>query len=392
MLKMLMLCGLFLLAACGTEQSHEHSDEGLTYTCPMHPQVVQEEMGTCPVCGMDLVPFKKGGKDKSLQLSDTQQQLANVTTALVGGDAVGNQTYLNARLAMNPEQTHLISSRLPGRIEVLHVKETGVGIRKGQPLYRIYSEELLTLQQEYLLMEEQARKLQDGKRFQELAVAARQKLLLLGQTHAQVDELKRSGKTAPYVSFISPASGTVAELIVTEGQYVDEGSLLMRLEGFDRLWVEADIYPREAEGIQTAMTLHVLSPESGQEHIPMKVDFISPALGSGSQTLQIRGSIQNPGNWRPGMPVSVLLPGRAESDQLSLPVDAVIREGDATHVWVEVKEGIFEPRSVVTGDESADRVAILKGLKKGERVVVTGAYLLYSEFILKKGAHPLAHH
>ncbi len=388
--KLLTLCILFLLAACGAEERHEHSHEGVTYTCPMHPQVVQDEMGTCPVCGMDLVPFKKGGKDQSLQLSENQQQLANVTTIAVGSGAIGNQTYLNARLALDPAHTHLISSRLAGRLEVLNVKETGVDVRKGQALYQLYSEDLLTLQQEYLLMEEQARKLRDGKRFEELAAAARQKLLLLGQTPAQVDQLKRSGKTAPYVTFVSPGAGTVAELMVTEGQYVDEGTLLMRLEGFDRLWVEADVYAQEAAGIQAGTMLHVFLAESGQDMIPMKVDFISPALGGGSQTLQIRGSIQNPGNLRPGMPVRVSLPAKAGSEQLSLPVDAVIREGNSQHVWIEVKEGVFEPRSVVTGDESANRVAVLEGLKEGERVVVTGAYLLYSEFILKKGAHPLA--
>jgi len=385
----LLVLGLFVLVACGTEQSHQHSHEDLTYTCPMHPQVVQDERGTCPVCGMDLVLIQKGGKEKSLQLSENQQQLANVSTMLVGSGAVGNSTYLNARLVLDPEHTHLISSRISGRVEVMHVKETGMEVRKGQPLYRIYSEELLTLQQEYLLMEEQARKLQGG-RFLELAAAARQKLALLGQTPAQIDELKRSGKTDPYVTFVSPASGTVVELLITEGQYVDEGSLLMRLEGFDRLWVEADIYPQEAAGIQPGSILHVLSPESEQDTIPMKVDFVSPALGGGTQTLQVRGGIQNPGNWRPGMPVRVSLPGRIENQQLTLPVDAVIREGNAKHVWIEVQEGVFEPREVTTGDESADRVAISKGLREGERVVVTGAYLLYSEFILKKGAHPLA--
>ena len=310
----------------------------------------------------------------------------------MGSGAVGKQTYLNARLALNPEATQLISSRLPGRIEVLNIRETGVEIRKGQPLYRLYSEELLTLQQEYLLMEEQSRKLQDAKRFQELAAAARQKLLLLGQTASQVSELKRSGKTAPYITFLSPAAGTLTELMVAEGQYVDEGTMLMRLEGFDRLWVEADVYPQEAAGIREGSMLHVLPPGPVQEIIPMKVDFISPALGGGSQTLQIRGSVQNPGNWRAGMPVRVSLPGQQESEQLSLPVDAVIRDGDTRHIWVEVKQGVFEPRAVVLGAESANQVAILEGLEEGERVVVTGAYLLYSEFILKKGAHPLAHH
>lgn len=388
---MLMLL-LLVITACGSGESHEHAEEGVTYTCPMHPQVVQEQMGTCPVCGMDLVPFQKGGDDNSLHLSENQQQLANVTTAIAGGGEIGDQRYLNARLATDPGSTQLISSRLPGRIEVLHIKETGRDVRKGQALYRLYSEELLTLQQEYLLMEEQARKLHDGDRFQSLAHAARQKLILLGQSPSQVDQLSRSGKVAPYVTVLSPAGGTVVELMVTEGQYVDEGSMLMRLEGFDRLWVEADLYPDEAAGIKEGSLLKVQLPDAGADAASMKVDFVAPALSEGSQTVQIRGSIANPGGLRPGMPVRVFLPGGSGAEQLSLPVDAVIREGDQTHVWVEVKEGVFEPRSVRTGAESADKVAITAGIQEGERVVVTGAYLLYSEFILKKGAHPLAHH
>src|SRR5690606_14744752 len=138
-----------LLYSCGQDQGAEHTHEGQTYTCPMHPQVVQQQPGTCPLCGMDLVAFDKSNEEKFLILSRNQQLLANVSTVILGNSSFENQTYLNGRLLVNPEQTKYISSRIAGRIEQLHVKETGIQVIKGQPLYKIYSEQLQTLQNEY---------------------------------------------------------------------------------------------------------------------------------------------------------------------------------------------------------------------------------------------------
>ena len=343
-----------LFSSCGGSKVDEHTDEGQTYTCPMHPQVVQHQQGTCPLCGMDLVAFDKSNKEEFLILSRNQQLLANVSTIILGKSSFENHVYLNGRLLVNPEQTKYISSRIAGRIEELHVKETGIQVNKGQPLYKLYSEQLQTLQSEYLLMEEQARKLPEEERFRELANAARQKLILYGQTDSQLDRLLKNGSAYHYVTYIAPASGIISELMIVEGQYVGEGSSLMMLEDYSRLWVEADIYPNEAATIKMGDKLEVVISGLESEPVDMTVDFIAPALATGSQTLQIRGAIENKGDWQPGLQANILLPSVSEVDKFSLPVDAVIRDATTKHVWIETRRGRFEPREVITGIESSE--------------------------------------
>lgn len=383
-----------LLSACKQKGKAAVADaKKQTYTCPMHPQIVQNSPGTCPICGMDLVPFDKNNTDDALQLSEAQQALAGITTVTVGTGSLSNFTQLNGRLVINPEATEYVSSRVPGRIEVLYFKELGVPVRKGQPVYKIYSEQLATLQQEYLLAVRQASEFPGDAHFQQILKASRQKLLLYNMSEAQIENIVKSQKTDPYVTYFAPASGVVAELTITEGQYVAEGATIMRIEGYGSLWVEADVYPSEAGKVRIGQQVKVIVPGWEDQPQSMTIQFVTPALQSGTQLMQIRGSIPNVNNqWQPGLQANVLLPGKSATNALTLPIDAVIREQKGMHVWIEKEKGKYEPRMVATGMETAGQVEITSGLAEGDRVVATGAYLLYSEFILKKGKNPMAGH
>ncbi len=381
-----------IFAACSEKKkTAEIGAKVQTYTCPMHPQVIKEEPGRCPFCGMDLVPFDKNDEQKFLTLGASQRALANITSVVVGENGFSKYTRLNGRLTTDPEQTTYVSSRVAGRIEVLYVKETGINVRKGQPLYKIYSEQLSTLQQEYLLAKAQIDNFPDDQRFRQIEKGARQKLLLYGQTEAQLKGLIAGQNISPFVTYFAPNSGVVSELSVTEGQYVSEGGTIMKLENYSNLWVEADVYPSDLNKVKTGEKVTVIVAGYENHPVEMKISFINPVLGAGSQTMQIRGSIANPNHqWQSGLQASVMIAAPGLKTALALPVDAVIRDGQGTHIWIERKEGEYEPRMVTVGRETFSEVEITSGLKEGEKVVVSGAYLLYSEFTLKKGKDPMA--
>ena len=399
-IKIISLFLLFAISFLGLssckDKKVETNDEAVqqqTYTCSMHPQIVSDKPGACPICGMDLVPFDKTNTSNFLTLSVPQLALANVTTDTITTGSFSSFKQLNGRLTVNPSQTEFISSRVAGRIEALYVKQTGVPVKKGQPLYKIYSEQLAALQQEYLVAIAQEAQFPEDKKFQQLAEASRQKLLLYSQTEAQIQQLKSQKQTSPYVTYSAPTDAVIAELLVTEGQYVAEGSAVMNLEAYHTIWVEADVYPAEAGLVKKGSAVSVTVAGYENEPQQMQIEFIAPALQPGSQLLTIRGSVTNLHNQlRAGMQAVVELPVANTSKAITLPVDAVIHKAGGAHIWVETGIGKFEPRMVETGAENFNRVEIKSGVKEGDVVVVSGAYLLYSEFVLKKGKDPMAGH
>lgn len=374
------------LTACDSKQATKEASNR-TFTCPMHPQIIQDHAGTCPICGMDLVPFNRDNKDRFLTLDQNQQALANISTMVIGDGTLNDYATVNGRFTVNPEATSFISSRNTGRIEQLYIKESGIPVQKGQAIYKLYSEQLLTLQQEYLMTYKQAQQFTDDVRFKDIFAAAKQKLLLYGQSPQQVDALLKSEKTSPYITVFAPNSGVVAEVLVVEGQYVSEGSSIIKLESYQTMWVEADIYPREAALVKEGQQLTVLPLGNTANPLPMKVQFITPSYQENAQILQLRGTVPNAENTlQAGMPATILLPRSTKAAALTLPSNAIVRTGKKNHVWVASDKDRFEPRMVELGAESADQTEITGGLKSGDTVVVSGAYLLYSEYVLKKGA------
>ncbi|NEU07282.1 efflux RND transporter periplasmic adaptor subunit [Flavihumibacter sp. R14] len=388
LLAVILLCMTVLVSCSNEKKSLEMCST--KYTCPMHPQIIQDAAGTCPICQMDLVPLNQAGNATELMLNASQIQLANVQTMKVGTGTFGTSKVLNARLLSNPEKSEAITAKFPGRIEKLYANETGRLLSAGTPLYRIYSEELLTLQQDYMLQVKQVEAFPQESLYQNMREAARKKLILYGYSDAQVKALEKSKNNSATITVYAQRGGIIREINVTEGSYVGAGTTILALENLGSLWVEADVYPAEVSSLKMGMPVKVQVNGMQGSDQTVNINYIAPQLNPGTQMLSIRASIHNAdGKLQPGMQASVYLPVSSASNTVRLPLSAVIRSARGAHVWIRTGNETFSPRTVSTGAEDADNIVITSGLKGGEEVVITGAYLLYSEFVLKKGVDPL---
>ncbi len=385
-ISILFLFIYVLSSSCNTKHDHAHQEAAtVQHTCPMHPQIIQDKPGTCPICGMDLVKVNTTGTHNAIMLSDTQMKLANITTTLVRMQDIGANTILTGKLVADETQTEVISSRVAGRIETLYIKEIGQQVKQGQALYQLYSEQLLTLQKEFILALKQAEAIKED-RYQSFVTSAEKKLLLLGMTNSQIENLKKRKQVDSRITFFSPASGVVKNIDVTEGQYILEGALLYRIEKLDKLWMEAELYPGEAHYIKINDEVNVSIIDSDQTSVKGKVTFISPEYRNGSEVTLVRVEIENINHeFLPGMKGNIVL-NHSDKKSIAISSDAVIRDANGSHIWILQKDGSFISRKVKTGIENSEMVEIIEGLEENENVVITGAYLLYSESVLKKGA------
>ena len=368
------------------------------YTCPMHPQISREQPGDCPICNMALVQVNKSTAPAAstagaviaapeVVLSPQQVQLANIRTATLEAAGPQARTVLTGTLTANANQTRTVSSRVSGRVERLFVRQTGEAIRQGAPLVSIYSEELQALQQEYLLSLAQQRAAGSGNQYGRLVEGARQRLRLLGLSEGQLRRLAATGRPAPALTFYSPQAGLVQTVGVTEGQYVSEGTLLVSLTNVASLWAEAQLYPKEVAGIRMGQAVQVQVAGFPNAY-PGKVVFLSPELRANSQVTLLRVQLANPsGRLQPGMQANVAL-AQASSAARTLPQGAVLRDSRGSYVWQQVATGRFRRLKVLTGTETDQTVAITRGVAPGARVVVSGAYLLESEYALYQSTDP----
>lgn len=360
-----LITGIFLmvLLACSQEKKQQE-------TAPIAAKVVSSE----------------------LMLNDSQIRLANITMQIVKRQDIGETLPVNARLVANEELTEVISSRATGRIEKLFIKEEGRIVTKGEPLYELYSESLLTLQKEYVVALEQFQAMKGADaRYEDYLKSARKKLLLYGLTDKQVDRLNDSGDIQPRITFQATASGVVRELNVAEGQYLNEGDILYQLENIRQLWAEAELYPSELQYVNVGDRIS-LQVAGYDQPVEATVTFFSPEYRENTQVTVLRATLNNTAlQWKPGMQAQVFLK-HSEKTSLVVPSDAVIHDQRGTHVFVQSADYTFVPRMVKTGLENYDSVEITEGLKEGEVVVVSGAYLLYSEIILKSGIDPMLTH
>lgn len=360
------------------------------YTCSMHPQIHEDHDGNCPICGMKLIRVElTGGNTEAsnkIMLTATQIQLAAIQTDTIREENTGTGKTLTGTVTTDENTATELSARIAGRIQQLFVRTVGEKITIGQPVYSIYSEDLQEAEKEYLLARQQQKILHNPDvDYQQLINTAENKLQLWGLSAAQIKGLASSGKVSATTTILSKVSGTVSEIAIKEGDYVAEGSTILKTQALNNLWVEAQIYAGETGNYKQNDRVSVAFPDLGGQVIAGKVEFINPELSDASKVDLIRVSIPNPqGLIRPGM-LAYISVSNGNAHSLAVPASAILTDGSGSKVWVKNTDGSFSPKTIRVGPGNESYVPVISGINAGEIVVTNGAYLLNSEATFKSG-------
>lgn len=351
----------------------EEEKKILYWVAPMDPNYQRDKPGKSPM-GMDLVPVyaddnKEGGvvsiKPEIVQNLGVRTAVAERTRLWRGIDTVGYIDFDESKVS----HIHL---RTEGWIENLTVQSEGERVKKGDFLFDLYSPKLVNAQEELVTA------IASGSK--SLIRASRERLSALGVSDKQIEQLQKDKKILQKISIYASQDGVVSSLSVREGMFVNPSMRVMSLGDLSSIWVLAEVFERQAHWVKVGQDAEVtLSYLPGQVW-QGKVEYIYPSLDPKTRTLKVRLRFENPDEGlKPNMYASVRIFGGPKEDIIVIPLEGLIRTGRDQRVIVEVVEGQFEARSVVAGIESGDYVEIRRGIDEGERVVVSGQFLIDSE-------------
>ena len=330
---------------------------------------------------------------EGLHLSDQQMQLGHIETDTISKHSLRDELLLTGVLMPNQNKLTSVSSRVMGRIEKIYFKNSGEEIKEGQPIYDIYSEDLNLAAKELKLAIEKKKLLNaEGVDMDRIIQSTRNKLSLYGLSQKQVQDIENSNNFSNIITIISSASGVITSTDVREGDYVMEGGSIYHMADLSSLWAEVQVYSDDLSKISENMLATVYIPSITGGKKEGKISFINPELNPTSKINIVRIELSNQeGELKPGMQinVSVLL---NKQIALALPTDAILLDGKGASVWVQTGHNQFKSVMVETGIETNEYTEIKSGLKQGDVVVTSGAYLLSSEYLFKNGTNPMGEH
>ena len=353
----------------------------LYYHDPMVPGKRFDAPAKSPFMDMMLVPVYggAGGDDQgTVTVSPRIQQNLGVRTAEVVEGTLQPMVSAVGSIAWNERDQSVVQARATGYIEKLHVRATLDRVRAGQPFAELYVPEWVAAQEEYLAV----------KRFAAgdagLAAAARQRLLLAGMSEAQVARVDTAGTVQPRITLVAPSSGVVAELVAREGMTVSPGMMLARINGLASVWANAELPESQAALVRPGSQVEARSPGVPGAVFRGSVQALLPEVNAATRTLKARVQFANPsGQLVPGLFVTMQFMDTRAGKALLIPTEAVIQTGRRAVVMVAEEGGRFAPVDVETGLETGGQTEIKRGLKAGQRVVVSSQFLIDSEASLK---------
>ena len=380
-----LLVGLFLgwlvfgnLSSTNTVHEHiEIADKNERWTCSMHPQILSEAPGDCPICGMDLIPAEtraEGLLADQFKLTANAMALANIQTSIVGsGKAEDNEIQLSGKIAEN-EATNVVQvSYFSGRIETLAIGFIGEEVFKGQLLATMYSPELYAAQQELIT----ALSLKDTQ--PALYKAVRTKLKLWKLSESQINKIEMSGKIQENFPVYATVSGTVSEKLVAEGAAIKKGQPLFKIANLETVWASFDVYENQINRFKKGQEITITTNAAPNNLYKSKVAFIDPILNTSTRTVTLRAILPNKeGMFKPGMFVEgkIKTINSKATEVIAIPSSAVLWTGKRSVVYLKatINESVFEIRKITLGNKNGSTYEVLSGLKNGDEIVTNGTF------------------
>jgi RND family efflux transporter MFP subunit len=399
------------------------------YTCGMHPWIIQDHPGNCPICGMkleavhknattdsasgghkilyykstmkagetspvpakdsmgmDMVPVYAGGDTESTAIAVDPQtiQTMNIQTTEIARGPLRRTIRTVGTIDYNETTLADVTTKFKGWIEKLDVDATGQLVHRGEPLFAIYSPDLYSAEVEYLLTLNQSSTNDPGAAV--LRESAANKLKFYDISEAQVADLDKTGKPRKTLQILAPIDGFVIQKNVVEGQMVDAGMKLYQLADLGIVWVYAQVYEQDLPYIRLGQEAVVKISSLPDREFRGRVTYVYPNVDEKTRTARVRLEFENPGYFlKPGMFVSVKIISELAPSALLVPDSAILRSGEKNTVFVALPGGKFDPRTVVLGPQAEnDMYQVISGLRDGERVVTSGQFMLDSESQLRE--------
>jgi len=449
-LAILALCaclGATVFTSC--DKSEQAPGETQLYTCGMHPQVIQEEPGICPICNMNLTPMKTETQTSAhAHNADSNEKNTSKDKKILHWRAPMDPTYISEQPGKSPmgmdlipvyegdapgagttitidpatiqnsgirsaevkrqsfsrtirsvghvdydeETLYNVNIKFSGWLEELFVERTGDLVKKGQPLFKIYSPELVTTQEEYLLAFKNNKKLSGGNISEavdgaaRLLNATRQRLQFWDISDFDIRALEESGEFKKTLTIHSPASGVVLHKQAVEGSFIKAGMNLYRIADLSTIWVYAHIFEYELPWIKTGQTVKMELPYIPGKSFDGRIDYIYPYLDAKSRDIKVRLVFDNKDLLlKPQMYANVTIKSKIGDNVVVIPGEAIVRSGQRNLVFLDLGNGKFAPQQVTLGAEGEDGfVQILAGLQEGQQIVLSAHFLLDSESRLRE--------
>jgi Cu(I)/Ag(I) efflux system membrane fusion protein/cobalt-zinc-cadmium efflux system membrane fusion protein len=372
-----------------------HADDH-QYTCGMHPFIIQDEPGTCPICAMDLTPVKSettiaGSGVSTITIDPVTRQNMGVRTAMVDRRSLYRTIRTFGVIGYEEPRQYSVNTKIDGWIEHLHVNETGALVKKGQPLLEIYSPELVAAQEDFLLALRNKSALQNslipeiaagGDRLLE---SSRKRLRYWDISDAQIEKLSQTRTALKTLVLHAPYDGIITLKKAYPGMYAKAGMELFQISDISNVWVFADIYEYELPWVKVGQTTRIQLPYKSEPLIG-KISTIYPYVEPKTRTVKVRIDLNNQDlKLKPDMYVSVRVATETVHDVLTIPVEAVLNSGEEQTVFVDLGEGKFAPRKIQLGIQGENGfVEVKQGLELDEKIVISAQFMLDSESTLRE--------